>query len=84
MVLMGGDLSEEVMVMTQWRLKACSKCHGDVFVDRDLDGWYEQCLQCGYRRELQDIKTFKRHGVTAGVGNKEVDLEHEDWSIETE
>jgi hypothetical protein len=23
-----------------------------VLIDRDLHGWYEQCLQCGYQRDL--------------------------------
>ncbi len=24
-------------------------------VDRDMDGWYQSCLQCGYRVALADI-----------------------------
>jgi len=24
----------------------CPRCGGNVFVYRDLHGWYEQCLQC--------------------------------------
>ncbi len=24
-------------------------------VDRDADGWYQSCLQCGYRVALADI-----------------------------
>jgi hypothetical protein len=38
--------------MLNWGLKSCSRCGGDVFIDRDADGWYEQCLQCSHRREL--------------------------------
>ena len=41
-----------------WKLKACPRCRGDVFIDRELDSWYEQCLQCGYQRELRDICIF--------------------------
>ena len=26
--------------------KRCPRCGGNVFVYRDLHGWYEQCLQC--------------------------------------
>ena len=36
-----------------WRLKACPKCKGDLQLDRDEHGWYEQCIQCGYMRDLQ-------------------------------
>lgn len=35
-----------------WRLKGCPKCGGDVFIDHDMNGWYEQCLQCGYLHDL--------------------------------
>jgi len=38
--------------MQIWRLKRCPRCEGDLFVDRDIWGWYEQCLQCSYVREL--------------------------------
>ena len=42
-----------------WKLKACPRCGGDVFIDRRPDIWYEQCLQCGYQRELRDIREFE-------------------------
>ncbi len=38
-----------------WRLKSCPRCKGDVLVDRDHYGWYEWCLQCGYRHNLINI-----------------------------
>ena len=38
-----------------WRFKGCPKCGGDLFVDYDMVGWYEECLQCGY---LHDLKTI--------------------------
>lgn len=41
--------------MTMWKLRNCPRCQGDLFIDKDLDGWYEQCLQCGYRREMRAI-----------------------------
>jgi hypothetical protein len=37
------------------RLKCCPKCKGDVLLDKDHYGWYEQCLQCGYLRDLETI-----------------------------
>ena len=36
------------------RIKGCPKCQGDVLTDCDTYGWYEQCLQCGYSRDLRD------------------------------
>lgn len=38
-----------------FRLKSCPRCKGAVLVDRDHHGWYEQCLQCGYQRDLEDM-----------------------------
>jgi len=40
------------MPNSYWRLKGCSRCSGDLFTDQDSEGWYQQCLQCGYRKEL--------------------------------
>ena len=33
-------------------LKSCSKCHGDMYLDKDLFGSFRQCLQCG---KIEDI-----------------------------
>lgn len=45
--------------MVLWKLKKCPRCHGDLFLDRDTDGWYEQCLQCGYRRGMKALSEEK-------------------------
>ena len=37
-----------------WKLRSCPKCRGDLFIDSDSHGFFEQCLQCGY---IQDLKT---------------------------
>ena len=28
----------------------CPKCGGNVYLDSDHFGWYEECLMCGYAR----------------------------------
>jgi len=45
------------------RLKDCPKCKGDVQLDRDHYGWYEQCLQCGHIRDLPNIAEVKQQPV---------------------
>jgi hypothetical protein len=50
--------------MGKWKSKACPRCGGDMFLDRDLDFWYEQCLQCSYKVELKPLKV--RTPVLAG------------------
>ena len=42
-----------------WRLKGCPKCHGDVFLEKDINGWYERCLQCGYNRDTIPLVEIK-------------------------
>ena len=42
------------------RFKSCPRCKGDVRLDRDYYGWYEECLQCGYMRDLESIVKEKR------------------------
>ncbi|MFH1002885.1 MAG: hypothetical protein V1780_01920 [Chloroflexota bacterium] len=37
------------------RLKGCPRCYGDLLVDRDEHGWYEQCIQCGYQHDLPQL-----------------------------
>jgi DNA-directed RNA polymerase subunit M/transcription elongation factor TFIIS len=32
--------------------KACPKCHGDLYIDKDAYGQYVECLQCGYSKDL--------------------------------
>jgi DNA-directed RNA polymerase subunit M/transcription elongation factor TFIIS len=43
-----------------WRLKSCPKCEGDLFIDSDANGWYVQCLQCGYLSDLNSMLKAKR------------------------
>jgi hypothetical protein len=33
----------------------CPKCGGNLFLFNDLDGWYEQCLQCSLIRYLDVV-----------------------------
>ena len=38
--------------MITWKIKNCPRCGGDVYIDEELGGAYEQCLQCGYEHHL--------------------------------
>jgi DNA-directed RNA polymerase subunit M/transcription elongation factor TFIIS len=35
-------------------LKACEKCKGDLFLDRDSYGSFLKCLQCGRLVEVEE------------------------------
>lgn len=35
-------------------LKGCSKCLGDIHLNKDAYGQYIACLQCGYMKDVSD------------------------------
>ena len=39
------------------RLKSCPRCKGDLRIDQDHYGWYEECIQCGYICDLPRVVT---------------------------
>jgi len=41
--------------MGTWKFKSCPRCAGDMFIEKDMDGWLEQCMLCSYRNELEPI-----------------------------
>jgi hypothetical protein len=43
---MGGDVAIP-------RLDSCPKCKGQLLLEKDNYGLYQQCLQCGYLHDLQ-------------------------------
>ncbi len=44
--------------MVMWKFKGCPRCGGDLFIDKDMYGWFEQCLQCSYRCDLKKLDKF--------------------------
>ena len=40
-----------LILKTPWLFKACPKCHGDMFLERQHEGKEWVCLQCGDTRE---------------------------------
>ena len=54
--------------------KGCPKCHGDLYLSRDMYGKYISCLQCGYMKDLpaesmgsKESAVELRQPVTAGA-----------------
>jgi len=37
----------------------CPKCGGNVYLDNDFEGWFEQCLQCGHTAYMPEVKAEK-------------------------
>ncbi len=48
--------------------KSCPKCHrGDLMLERDLVGYYRQCLQCGYMQDVVKQQTAKATPVLLSI-----------------
>ncbi len=55
----------------------CPKCGGSVYLDSDHFGWYEQCLQCGYTRNMKrvtkvNVETGDKHMATPDQVSAEI------------
>lgn len=37
------------------KTKSCPRCRGNLYIDKDIYGWYEECFQCGYLMFLEQI-----------------------------
>ncbi len=48
--------------MAVWKFKSCPRCSGDLFIQRETDGWYEECLLCGYQRDVSNLVTVNTLG----------------------
>jgi len=48
--------------MVMWKFRSCPRCGGDIFIEGELDDWYEQCLQCGYLHYLPSRVEVYKHG----------------------
>jgi hypothetical protein len=53
------------------RFRCCPKCRGDVMLDKDYYGWYEQCLQCGFLRDLEIIAQVGQQPASSQPETKE-------------
>ena len=43
-----------------WRFNNCPRCGGDIYIEKDKTGWYENCLQCGYTHEKQTMPVINK------------------------
>ena len=44
------------------RLKSCPRCRvGDLHVNKDMFGWYFECLQCGHMKYIDNPDSVDEH-----------------------
>ena len=46
------------------RFKACPKCAGDLYVNKDVQGNFLNCLQCGYLKDIKEAAETLSKPVT--------------------
>jgi Zn ribbon nucleic-acid-binding protein len=57
----------------------CPKCRGNLYLDRDYNGWYEECLQCGFIKDLAVVYEHKKQTPEkVGSQNKKRDVPADD------
>jgi hypothetical protein len=39
--------------MLSWQ--SCPKCKGNIYIDRDVYGWFVECLMCGFSHDLEEL-----------------------------
>ena len=44
--------------------RRCPKCGGNLYIDKDYHGWYEECLQCAYMNDLKVVYESKKTVTT--------------------
>jgi hypothetical protein len=52
-----------VIAMKIRRPGRCPRCGGNLFLDRDWSGWYEECLQCSFSRRVERIAVHEKATV---------------------
>ena len=55
------------------KLKGCPRCKGDVRVDWDRYGWFEECMQCGYMRDLKSLVELELEKKLSGLQKRDKD-----------
>ena len=48
-----------------YKSRRCPKCGGNMYIDRDVHGWYEQCLQCSFIHDLETV--YERKKAAASI-----------------
>ncbi len=51
--------------MGKWKIHGCPKCGGSLVVDKDENGWYEQCINCSYLNDLEVLVHTSRKPLSA-------------------
>jgi DNA-directed RNA polymerase subunit M/transcription elongation factor TFIIS len=63
------------------KVSECPQCNKTIYIRREVEGWNEVCLSCGYRKNLSVIIIFNTVGQarlqTVCEINRETTLEHE-------
>jgi len=65
--------------MAKWKLRSCPRCDGDIFTGKDLYGFFEQCLQCGYVSYSRHTVKSDKSACTEKEEEKVVSAQGKEW-----
>lgn len=68
--------------MSRWILKGCPRCSGDLNLLQDEEGYYEDCLQCGYHHYFNNKKADTPQYLTFAEEDEVTSDLIEDWMTE--
>ena len=54
------------------QLKACPRCRGDMYSNKDMYGEYKECLQCGHMVDIPKARPLVRLDLAKQERHKEV------------
>jgi hypothetical protein len=43
--------------MAKWKFKGCPQCGNDLIIQLVSDSWFENCLWCGYYKDVSHLVT---------------------------
>jgi|TARA_B100001964_G_C14240220_1_gene604608 DNA-directed RNA polymerase subunit M/transcription elongation factor TFIIS len=62
--------------------KSCPRDQGDIFLNNDIEGYYLQCLQCGYMKDVEKPSEFYVQKTFLTTPHKITNQAEEDFAID--
>ena len=59
--------------MVSWKLKSCPRCGSDMYIEKDFENVYQQCLMCSYKIELARVPVKQPVGIGAPIDDTDED-----------
>jgi len=58
-------------------LKACPRCSSSLLINREANGWYEECTNCGEKVDISELVTINSVGQITILNHIAIEQEPE-------